>query len=80
VIAFAAGENRVLLTADKDFGDLAIRRKLRVPGIVLLRIPPELRHRKWPRLAAAIAALGDRLTGHYTVVELDRIRIRALDR
>lgn len=80
VIALAAGENRILLTEDKDFGDLAIRQKLRVPGIVLLRIPPELRHRKWPRLTAAIAALGDRLTGHYAVVEINRIRVRPLDR
>jgi predicted nuclease of predicted toxin-antitoxin system len=79
VVALAARENRILLTEDKDFGELAIRQKLRVPGIVLLRIGPQLGHRKWPRLATAIDALRERLAGHHTVVDVDKIRTRPLD-
>lgn len=38
VMSRAHSENRVLLTEDKDFGDLVFRQARPVPGIVLLRI------------------------------------------
>lgn len=37
VVAMARRQRRVLVTEDKDFGDLVVRHGLRVPGIVLLR-------------------------------------------
>ena len=40
VLARAQGETRLLLTEDKDFGDLVFRRGRKVPGIVLLRLDP----------------------------------------
>ncbi|MDX1426091.1 MAG: DUF5615 family PIN-like protein [Kiloniellales bacterium] len=80
VIALAARENRILITEDKDFGELAIRQKLPVPGIILLRIAPQFRKRKWPRLAATIDVLRERVAGHHTVVDVDKIRTRPLDR
>jgi predicted nuclease of predicted toxin-antitoxin system len=44
----AARENRLLLTEDKDFGDLVFRQARPVPGIVLLRIDSSRRLRKGP--------------------------------
>jgi predicted nuclease of predicted toxin-antitoxin system len=41
VIALALSENRLLLTEDKDFGDLVFRRERAVPGVVLMRVGPE---------------------------------------
>lgn len=38
VMSRANSENRLLLTEDKDFGDLVFRQARPVPGIVLLRI------------------------------------------
>ena len=35
-------DGRLLLTEDKDFGDLVFRRGGQVPGIVLLRINPAM--------------------------------------
>ena len=80
VIALAAREDRILLTEDKDFGELCFRQRMSVPGVVLLRIGPHFRHRKWTRLAAAIDTLKDRVAGNYTVVHIDKVRIRPLDR
>ena len=37
-------QDRLLVTADKDFGDLGLRHNRPVPGLQLLRIPPEQRH------------------------------------
>ena len=37
VLKFAAAQNRLLITDDKDFGDLVVRGKIPVLGVILLR-------------------------------------------
>jgi predicted nuclease of predicted toxin-antitoxin system len=74
----ACREQRLLLTEDKDFGDLVFREARPVPGIVLMRIDTAQRSRKGPRLLAAIERFGDALFAHYTVVESARFRSRPL--
>jgi predicted nuclease of predicted toxin-antitoxin system len=66
--------DRILLTEDKDFGELAFQEKLTVPDTVLLRFPSTRRSMKWPQLKAAIAQHGDALYRGFTVVEEHRIR------
>lgn len=41
ILLRARSEDRVLLTEDKDFGDLVFRHRLALPGVVLLRTLPE---------------------------------------
>lgn len=36
----ARRQNRVLLTFDKDFGELVFKRKIKSSGVILLRIHP----------------------------------------
>ena len=71
-------EQRLLLTEDKDFGDLVFREARPVPGIVLLRIDTAQRLRKGPRLLAAIERFREALFAHYTVIEIARFRSRPL--
>jgi predicted nuclease of predicted toxin-antitoxin system len=78
VMKRADQENRILLTEDKDFGDLAFRQAMPVPGIVLLRIDSARRSLKGARLRAAITRFGDGLLGRYTVIEEARFRSRPL--
>jgi len=78
VLARAARENRLLLTEDKDFGDLVFRQARPVPGIVLLRIDPSRRSRKGARLMVVIDRFGETLFGRYTVIEDARFRSRRL--
>lgn len=78
VVALALTEKRLLLTEDKDFGDLVFRRERAVPGVVLLRIGLESSELKATRLAAAIARYGGGLFGRYTVIEETRFRSRRL--
>jgi predicted nuclease of predicted toxin-antitoxin system len=78
VLALAARENRILLTEDKDFGDLIFRRKQAVPGLVLMRIASEDPALKIIRLAAAIEHYGDALYDRYLVIEEGRFRSRQL--
>ena len=61
VLRRARNNSRLLLTEDKDFGELLFRLKLAVPGLVLLRLRPEQHLLKWARLEAAIGQFGDKL-------------------
>lgn len=78
VLARAQAEGRVLLTFDKDFGELAYHQGLPAPcGIALFRITiptPESAARK------IVAALESRenWAGCFAVVEDARIRLRSL--
>jgi len=78
VIALATREKRILLTEDKDFGDLVFRRERKVPGLVLLRIASENTSLKIERLATAIERYGDGLFDRYLVIEERRFRSRHL--
>ena len=78
ILARARLEERILLTFDKDFGDLAFRKGLPAAcGIVLFRL-------KMPRTIADAAAVADRVVarddwkGRFSVVEPGRIRWRNL--
>jgi predicted nuclease of predicted toxin-antitoxin system len=78
VIALAHQEGRLLLTEDKDFGELVFRLKRPVSGLILLRIAPDQNLLKWVRLKIAIETFGERLHGRYLVVETARFRSRPL--
>jgi predicted nuclease of predicted toxin-antitoxin system len=74
----ATAEDRLILTMDKDFGELAFRYRLPASaGIVLLRIragaPSGL-----TRIAVAALDSRDDWIGHFSVIENDRIRMTPL--
>ena len=78
VLRRAREEGRLLLTEDKDFGELVFRSKLAVPGLVLLRVDAENPFLKWTRLESAIGKFGESLFGRYVVIEETRFRSRPL--
>src|SRR6185312_1832763 len=78
VVELATRERRLLLTEDKDFGDLAFRRGKAAPGIVMMRIASESPHSLEERLMSAIDQYGERLFGQYLVIEEGRFRSRPL--
>ncbi len=78
VLTKARQEDRLLLTEDKDFGDLVFRSQLAAPGVILLRLAQEDRLLKSSRLSAAIEQFGSGLAGRYIVVEITRMRSRPL--
>jgi predicted nuclease of predicted toxin-antitoxin system len=78
VLALAARDQRLLLTEDKDFGDLVFRTGHAVPGVVLMRLAPALGARKAERLGLAITRFGEGFFGRYIVVEETKFRSRPL--
>ena len=78
VLIDAYNEERILLTEDKDFGELVYRLKKPARGIVLIRIDVKERHMKWARLKKLIEIYEDRLPGHFAVIETQKFRFRPL--
>jgi predicted nuclease of predicted toxin-antitoxin system len=78
VLARAQAELRVLLTFDKDFGDLAFHADLPAGcGVVLFRLAASSASALAALVLAAIQSRSD-WPGHFSVVEPGRIRMRPL--
>jgi predicted nuclease of predicted toxin-antitoxin system len=78
VIARADREQRILLTHDKGFGDLAFRAGLPAAcGVVLLRIDPQTPVRVVALVEKLFSGDAD-FTGDFVVVEEGRVRRRRL--
>jgi predicted nuclease of predicted toxin-antitoxin system len=78
VLDRAYSENRILLTEDKDFGELVYRLGRPARGIVLLRFDVIDRDQKVPHLLDLIERAGHRMPGAFVVLETDKVRIRPL--
>jgi hypothetical protein len=76
----AAIEGWILLTEDKDFGEIVYRDMRHNLGVVLIRIAPSRWQLKWPRLQSAIADYGDALGTSFTVLDEVRTRSQPLGR
>ena len=80
VLARAITEQRILLTFDKDFGELAWRTPLPAAcGIILFRIPMASAQTAGNVLAAIVSGRTD-WPGHFSVVEPHRVRMRVMPR
>lgn len=74
LLRLAVAEQRIILTADKDFGELVFRRLIPAEGVILLRLRAASEAERlallaghWPRVEAGAA-------GHFTVVANRLIR------
>jgi predicted nuclease of predicted toxin-antitoxin system len=78
VLGTAQGEARLVVTYDKDFGELAVRHALpAASGVVLVRLSgpsPEVDN---ARVVEALIGRDD-WAGHFAVITDDRVRLRPL--
>ncbi len=78
VLQRAVSENRILLTFDKDFGELAVRSGLKTPqGIILFRLglqSPEM----VAKMVLKILQSRTDWAGHFSVADEMRVRMRPL--
>ena len=78
VLQMAADQDRILITDDKDFGELVVRLGLPAYGILFLRMNPADSAVKLDRLREVIATHGDRFRGSLAVVDEAKVRFRPL--
>ena len=74
VFRIAQREARILLTNDKDFGEIVFRQKLVPNGIVLLRIKGQDAREKVKLLKKLLSVHRDKITRHFVVLAKDKIR------
>ncbi|MBI4662977.1 MAG: DUF5615 family PIN-like protein [Verrucomicrobia bacterium] len=78
VLARALAEERLLITFDKDFGELVFRRGATAShGIILFRISQPSSAAVAERLSTVLASRDD-WSGHFSVVDDFAIRMRGL--
>ena len=78
-IAARAIETRViLLTQDRDFGELAFHRGLPIIGVVMVQLERLTLLSQIDRVSAFLASESDRLNNTFTVLEPASVRRRAL--
>jgi len=78
VMRLAHQQNRIILTYDKDFGELAVRDTIcPCRGIILLRIPQKNPDWVAGYIREVILSRQD-WEGHFSVIEEERIRMRPL--
>ena len=71
-------EKRILLTEDKDFGELVYRLRKPAHGVLLLRFSATARALKMRRLQSLLETHEDRLAGAFVTLEPGTTRIRPL--
>jgi predicted nuclease of predicted toxin-antitoxin system len=78
VLDRALNENRVLITEDRDFGNLVYAQRRPSAGVILIRFPTGARQATPATLVEAVDAVGSRLQNSFTVVEPGRVRISSV--
>ena len=78
VVQLATSQQRILLTEDKDFGELVVRLKVPAYGVVLLRINPADTALKLARLRDLLTHHALRLPAAFVVVDEFKARFRPL--
>lgn len=74
----ANSESRILLTGDKDFGELIFLQKKISAGIILMRFVSEKSSVKARFMQALLTTYGNNLQGYFTVVREGKVRRRPL--
>ena len=76
ILAQAAHENRILMTNDKDFGELVFRSGRTHAGVVLFRLQDESQDNRVRMAQIVTGEYPERLPGNFVVVTEKGIRVR----
>ena len=76
VLARANEKNALLVTADKDFGELVFRRNLATVGVILVRLPGLPANTKAEIVSGVLSQHARELPTAFTVITAQTVRIR----
>ena len=78
VLRTAADQGRVVLTADKDFGELVFLHQVGCPGVILIRIASADESDRVAHLRTVWPIVLSRLPGSFVTVTLAAVRVRPI--
>jgi predicted nuclease of predicted toxin-antitoxin system len=79
VLQTAEAQGRLVLTEDKDFGELVFRDRLNSHGVVLLRMGKLTIPKRIQRLAEAWSVIESNPSGRFIVITEKKVRVRPLN-
>jgi predicted nuclease of predicted toxin-antitoxin system len=80
ILHAADAEDRILITEDRDFGEMVVRQRLRVSGIILLELDRLSNAAEAAAVVDVVSVHADKLLGNLVVIEPGRVRVRPLQR
>ena len=80
VIRFANDEGRILITNDKDFGELVFRQSKIIMGVLLIRATNERTSNKIRLVREVLEKARNKLAGYFVVVNEAGIRMKKIPR
>jgi predicted nuclease of predicted toxin-antitoxin system len=80
VARLALEDGRILLTEDKDFGQLVHAAGTTAHGVLFVRFPAKMRQGMIRSVEAIVERLGTKLRGHFVVLQPGQARISELPR
>ncbi len=78
VLAWAYREDRVLLTFDRDYGELVFRRGLPCRGVLLLRLDEVSQVERFDRVQKLWPVIARSVANNFVVVTRKKFRVRPL--
>jgi predicted nuclease of predicted toxin-antitoxin system len=78
VLALAAAAGRIVITDDFGFGEMTVRHAQPASGVIILSLYALSAGAREKAAVERIVALADKATGHLTIIEPGRVRVRAL--
>lgn len=76
ILKKAIQEDRIIITNDKDFGNLVFLNKLSHKGVILLRFRTEKVKTKIKFIKSFLKNYSNKITNKFTVIDESKIRIR----
>jgi len=76
ILSLAANENRIIMTMDKDFGELVYKSGLPHSGVLLLRLEGASGDEKVRIVRKIIGGFFQKLPGRFSVYQNGKVRIR----
>lgn len=76
ILALAATENRMVITMDKDFGELVYHSGLAHAGVLLLRLEDATGAEKVSVIESILSEHADKLLNNFCVFQDGKLRIR----
>jgi len=76
VLRFAVERNAVLLTEDKDFGELVYRLRLPHCGVLLIRVLELMDEAKYERVVTEVVAHAHEMINAFSVLSDTKLRIK----
>lgn len=78
VVALALAEDRIIVTQDYDFGEMAVRERKFGAGVLLIACQTLPIAERAARVAEVATSAADQILGSLVIVEARRVRRRAL--